>query len=370
VDCRVGAFGVIEDTLPEADALEGYSHPRMTDQLYGHEDTEAQILAAWQSGRLHHAIMLTGPKGIGKATFAWRATRFLLDPVDDAETLDTDRESGVNRRISALSEPRLLLARRGWDEKSKKLRTQITVDDMRDFKGFFNFAATDGGYRVAIIDAADEMNTAAANAVLKILEEPPSKTVMFLVAHQPSRLLPTIRSRCLTLPMTPLGPEAMEAALRQQGVMIEPGVEGLAEMAGGSVGQALRLIEVGGPELYTALLGVFSAPTADRPQALAIANACTGPNNVLRYELTVELISLFLSRLAKQGAHPQGAIQELVQGEARALNTLSGNPHRARKWADLALTLPAKAAHARAVNLDPSSVILDMLLEVEKAARQ
>lgn len=366
---RFGASIMIEEALPEADAVEGYLHPRMTPELFGHGDAENQIMSARQSSRLHHAIMLTGPKGIGKATFAWRAARFLLDPIEDATSLNTDLETPVNRRVSALSEPRLLLARRGWDEKAKKLRTQITVDDMRDFKGFFHFSATDGGYRVAIIDAADEMNVSAANAVLKILEEPPARTVIFMIAHQPSRLLPTIRSRCLVLPMAPLGPSEMEAALRQQGVMIEPGMEGLSAMANGSVGQALRLIEVGGPELYSGVLDVFGGPVADRPRALAIADKCIGANNALRYELTVELISLFLSRLAKQGAQPQGAIQELVQGEARVLNVLSGSPQRARKWADLALTLPAKAAHARAVNLDPSSVILDMLLEVEKAAR-
>lgn len=360
-----------DDTLPESDVVEGFLHPRMTPEIFGHKAAEDQFLQLWNAKRLHHAILLHGPRGIGKATLAWRLTRFLLDPPDGpADQISIDWETGPNRRISALSEPRILLARRNWDEKTKKLRSQIVVDDMRDLKGFFNFAATEGGWRVAIIDAADDMNIAAANAVLKILEEPPARTVIFLISHQPSRLLPTIRSRCLSMGLNPLSATDLEAALRQQNVMIQPGMEGLSQMAGGSIGQALRLIEVDGPAIYTAITHLFSGGTADRSQAIKLAEACLGPNNALKYEMTIELIGLFLSRLAKQGATGTGDITELVQGEARVLNRLSSTAHDARKWAALGMELPAKAARARAVNLDPASVILDMLLEVEKASHQ
>ncbi|MEO0343592.1 MAG: DNA polymerase III subunit delta' [Pseudomonadota bacterium] len=359
------------EVLPEADAVEGYTHPRMTEMLFGHAAALSQILKSRHVGRLHHAIMLAGPKGIGKATLAWRVARLLLDPQqEEVDEVDIDWQSPTNRRVSALSEPRMLLARRGWDEKTKKLRNQITVDDMRDFKSFFNFAATDGGWRVAIIDAADELNVSAANAMLKILEEPPERTTMFLIAHHPSRLLPTIRSRCLTLPLATLTAAEMEAALRQQGVTIKPGMEGLSAMAGGSVGQALRLIEVGGLEIYASILDVFSSTSAERGEAIKLADACLGPANRLRYEMTTELIALFLARLAKRGAAPSGSLLELVPGEARVLNALSGSVNKARQWAELAITLPTKAAHGWAVNLDPSSVVLDMLLSIEKAARQ
>ncbi|MEM9211320.1 MAG: DNA polymerase III subunit delta' [Pseudomonadota bacterium] len=359
----------MDNVLPEADALDGYTHPRFTPNVFGHEHAEEHFLSTWRSGRLHHAVLITGPKGIGKASFVWRAARFLLDPVSGATNLATDPESPVNRRISALSEPRLVLARRGWDEKAKKLRTQITVDDIRGFKSFFQLSVTDGGWRAAIIDAADEMNTAAANALLKILEEPPEKTVIFLVSHQPTRLLPTIRSRCTTLPLTPLSGPAMEAALRQQDVLISPKMDGLTAMANGSVGQALRLIEAEGQDIYAAYLSAFDGIEMDRSVALKLAESCAGPQNNLRYDITLELLSVFLSRIAHQGSAGTGALLELAPGEARVLNRLGRSQHHARRWADLALALPARAAQSKAVNLDPSSVILDMLLEIDKTAK-
>lgn len=358
---------MLDDAPPEADALDGYSHPRLTPHVFGQDHAKTSLLTSWQSGRMHHGLLLTGPKGIGKATFAWQAARMILL---DATAWETNPEDPLNRRISALSEQRIALIRRQWDDKAKRHKTQISVDNMRGLRDFFSFAATDGGWRVAIIDAADEMNIAASNALLKVLEEPPRKTVILLVAHQPSRLLPTIRSRCMTLPLSPLSAPDMEAALRQQGVMIDPSLGSLTDLANGSVGQALRLMEAGGPDIYAGLITAFTAAPANREAILKLAEACVGATNAMRYEMTIDLFAIFLARLARQGAAPQAALQELAPGEARVLNRLAPNPYKARHWAELAITLPAKARAGRAVNLDPSSVILDMALEIDKAAGQ
>jgi DNA polymerase III subunit delta' len=166
---------------------------------------------------MHHAWLISGPKGVGKATLAWKIARFLLAeaPADAGlfgappppATLDLPHDHPIVRRTTALSESRLCLVRRGWDEKAKRLKSEITVDEARRLKSFLSLSAADGGRRVILVDAVDEMNTNAANALLKILEEPPARTTLLLVSHQPARLLPTIRSRCRDLRCATLAPE-------------------------------------------------------------------------------------------------------------------------------------------------------------------
>ena len=192
--------------IPEADRAPGAPHPRESQRVIGQDVAEAEFLDAYAADRVHHAWMISGPRGIGKATLAWRIARFLLaTPVDDGgmlgapeppKSLDIAPDNPTTKRLLALSEPRLFVLRRPWDAKTERIRTEITVDEVRKLKGFFALSSTDGGRRVVIVDAADELNVSAANALLKLLEEPPQDTVMLLIAHQPSRLLPTILSRC------------------------------------------------------------------------------------------------------------------------------------------------------------------------------
>ena len=231
---------------------------------------------------MHHAWLLTGPKGVGKATLAWRAARFLLatPPASDtslfgasppADSLDIAPDHPVARRIAALSEPGLLPIRRPWDTEKKRFKTQITVDEVRRLNGFFGLSAAEGGHRVVIVDSADEMNTAAANALLKVLEEPPRDSVLFLVSHRPARLLPTIRSRCRELRLGTLSSDALADAVTQAGGTAESS-RALAELSGGSVGEALRLAALDGPGIYAAVVDLISgAPSMDRQKALAIA---------------------------------------------------------------------------------------------------
>ncbi|OZA07144.1 MAG: DNA polymerase III subunit delta', partial [Rhodobacterales bacterium 17-64-5] len=171
------------DPLPDPDRLEGAPHPRETARVHGHAAAEAAILQAFNSGRLHHAWMLTGPKGIGKASLAWRIARFLLAAPDadggmfappPPATLDVATDHPVSRRMLQLAEPRHFLLRRGPNDKETALSQVIAVDDVRKMKSFFALSAADGGRRTAIIDALDDMNPASANALLKLLEEPPA----------------------------------------------------------------------------------------------------------------------------------------------------------------------------------------------------
>lgn len=366
-----------DDALPESDRLDGAPHPRDAARLFGHAAAEAEFLSAATSGRLPHGWLLTGPKGVGKATFAWRAARFLLatPPVEDdgmfgapppPKTLDISQDHPVSRRMAALSEPGLFLLRRPWDIKEKRLKTQLTVDEVRGLKGFFHMSA--GSHRrVVIVDSADEMNPSAANALLKELEEPPEGAVLFLISHRPSGLLPTIRSRCRTLRFNPLGDAALADALLQAGAEPPEGVA-LATLAQGSVGAAISLAEQGGPSLYAdiaRLLGTL--PNMDRQLALRLAEGTAGKANEARFTLTLSLLDTALSRAARMGATGQ-APTDITPDEVAMLHRLAPTPQHAREWASLAQTLTARARRGKAVNLDPASLVFDIFLDLDRMA--
>lgn len=367
-----------KDPLPEPDRLEGAPHPRETRVLIGHAAQEAEFLRAFTSGRLHHAWMLTGPKGVGKATLAWRLARFLLATPDDdggmfaappPDSLDVPDSHPVARRLLQLAEPRHFLLRRAPNDKETALSQVISVDEVRKMKSFFALSAADGGRRTAIIDAVDEMNPAAANALLKLLEEPPANVTLFLTAHQPARLLPTIRSRCRELRLTPLASQDLADALTQAGGDVAPEDRtALAELSGGSVGEAFRLTNLEGLKLYTALTRLFATlPRLDRPQALALADLAAARGAAETFDLIVTLIDLFLARLARFGATGQTP-PEAAPNEAQLLARLAPHADAARAWADLAANLTARARRGKAVNLDPAALLMDILLKVDETA--
>lgn len=366
--------------LPEPDRVEGAPHPRETLDLLGQEAAEAAFLEAFVSGRLHHAWLITGPRGVGKATLAWRIARFLRatpPPVREAglfgappppATLAVDPAHPVARQVRALAEPGIFLLRRGPNDKGDRLSADLRVDEVRKMGAFLGLSVIDGGRRVVIVDAADELNQQAANALLKSLEEPPAGTVFLLVSHQPSRLLPTIRSRCRELRLGPLRPDDLARALEAAGVPPGPDAAALGTLAGGSVGEALRLIHLDGLSAYGELVAIFErAPRYDRLRAIALANSVAGAANAPRLDLAIRLVELFLSRLAATGAgHPPAA--EAAPGEAALFARLAPGPAAARAWAGLHQELSARAAHGRAVNLDPAALILDMVFRINETA--
>ena len=365
---------------PEADRSEGAPHPRETLQLFGHQAAEAEFLSAFNTGRLHHGWMITGPRGLGKATLAWRMARFLLATAEGAEaglfgaapapqSLEIDRDDPVARRIQALSEPRLFLLRRPFDDKAARLRQEITVEEVRRMKSFFTLSAADGGRRVAIIDSVDEMNVSAANALLKLLEEPPEAVTLILISHQPFRLLPTIRSRCRELRLSPLGPEDLAAALEQAGGAVEPdAAQALAELATGSVGEAFRLTNNAGLESYQQLIRLLDTlPRLDRARALQLAEQGAGKGAEPRFELILTQIDLFLARTARAGV-TRIAPPEAARGETELIARLAPSVGAGRIWAELAQTLGLRARRGKAVNLDPAALLMDIFLKVDETA--
>ncbi len=369
----------MSDDTPQPDRVIGALHPRDTPRLIGQDVAQQAFLDAFNAGKLHHAWMLTGPRGVGKATLAWRMARFLLATPDPDEggmfatpaatTLDIAPDHPVARRIASGGEGGLKTITRSLNPDTKRMRKQIVVDDIRALNGFFQMSAADGGRRVVIIDDADEMNVNAANALLKMLEEPPARATLILLSHQPSALLPTIRSRCRVLRLGTLASDQMADALAASQVQIDGDPAALAELSGGSVGGALRLSLMGGLQIYAELVALMaSLPRMDRARAIKLAEAAAQRGGEEKLDLLFTLIDLLLSRLARTGATGAPPQIEASPGEAQVLHRLSPNQTQGRKWAEAAHEISARAQHGLAVNLDPAALVLDTLFKMAETA--
>ena len=300
--------------------------PRMTEVLYGHADAEAALLAAYRGGRVPHAFLLIGPKGIGKATLAYRMARFVLadpDPtapeVQAATSLAVDPEHPVARRMAAQAQADLLVIERTVNEKGN-LRQQIAVDDVRRTVSFFGAtAAGEGGWRVAIIDAVDELNRSGANALLKVLEEPPQRALLLLVCHSAARVPATLRSRCRIVALRPLAQTEVAAAL---GAAVgrassDPQIQAAAAAAEGSVGRALTFLDEGALALrQRALDQLDRLPALDSNalHGLGEALAGTDPQPLAAF---VDTVNAWLSQRLHRNQGEIGRVVRLAEAWER-----------------------------------------------------
>ena len=375
-----------ESALPEADRVDGVPHPRHARQLIGHEDAQHEFMSAVNSGRVHHAWMISGAKGIGKATLAWRVASYLLTHEHDGETAtgsssgatskqrlipEPDRSNPVFCRILALTHPDLFLCRRSWDEKRNNFRNFITVDEVRQLRTLYSETSVGTGWRLTIIDAIDDLNQSAANALLKLLEEPPDRALFLLVCHQPSLILPTIRSRCSKLNCRPLDAPQVAQVMAELGRSLDADRRtALAELSEGSPGAAVELADHDGMAIYGEIVRLLSdAPRTDRSLIDQFAESCRGRNNQRRFEMAIGLLAIALSRLARCGALGSHQMRESVPGEKRMWERLARAPMMAEHWATLAQELPIMGRDAHTVNLDPGSIIFDMVARINAAAR-
>jgi DNA polymerase-3 subunit delta' len=226
--------------------------PRANPILLGHPEAEATILGAIQAGRMHHAWLITGPEGVGKATLAYRFARRLLAGRQAEASLALDPADPVFRRVAAGSHADLKTIERVLNDKTKRMQAQIPVEKVREINGFMSLTPAEGGWRVVVVDGAEELNQASANALLKLLEEPPPRAILLLVCAAPGRLLPTIRSRCRRLRLTPLADETMGQLLAQYLPQLAANDRGrLITLAEGSPGRALMLVEDEGLKIAT-----------------------------------------------------------------------------------------------------------------------
>ncbi len=267
------------------DNIDEAPHPRATAVLFGHAGAEAALLTAYRSGRMPHGVLLAGPKGIGKATLAYRLARFVLahpDPVaqdvQTAESLKVEPANPVARRIAARAQPDLLVIERTVNERGV-LRNQIAVEDIRRTVPFFGSTAGEGGWRIAIVDAVDDLNRFGANALLKVLEEPPKRALLLLVAHSAARVVPTLRSRCRIVTLRPLAERDVvtAAAAATQSEPDDPSIAAAAAASDGSVARALALLDDGALALRQQALDLLAAlPALDVAGLHALGDALAG----------------------------------------------------------------------------------------------
>jgi DNA polymerase-3 subunit delta' len=326
------------------------AHPREVFELQGQEAAEAAFEDARGRGRLHHAWLLTGPEGVGKATFAYRAARRLLGaPADPSYgLLGSSPAHPVSRQVLGRAHPDLfVLERVGEDGKPRKV---IPVDDARKLSEFFSKSPASAPHRVAIVDAADDLNVNAANALLKTLEEPPPKGVLLMVTHSPGRLLSTIRSRCRRLAFQPLGLEAAAAFVRARTEISDEASLRLARMAGGAPGRALVLAASEAITLDDAARALLAdLPRVDEAMALSLADRFKGGEGQAQF-------NLLFDRLAER-VHTL-----VVDRAAQGLGALD-------RWAQAWETLQRLPREVEALNLDRTDALFAALVELRQAAR-
>jgi len=355
--------------------------PRANPELVDQGLAERALLESAQSGRLAHAWLLTGPQGVGKATLAFRFARFLL--AGDAEEsgglfeampqgprgvgLAIDPGHPVFRRVASGGHADLKVLARAVNPKTGKLRSEIVVDEVRDAIAFLRLTPSEGGWRVVIVDGAEDMNRNAQNALLKVLEEPPPRAVLLLVCHAPGRLLPTIRSRCRRLDLRPLPPATIQR-------LIEARLPGLPEadralaagLAEGSIGRALAILEAGGVELYRDLATLLLAlPRLDASALHRQAERLARSGGEESYRLAAELLLGWIGRVIKLAAAGEGP--EFVKGERAAMERL-GRGAGAARWIELVEEMRREFTLVEAVNLDRRQVWISSLLGVQRLA--
>ncbi len=360
---------------------DGPPPPRANPDLVGHAAAEGVLLEAFNAGRLAHAWLISGPRGIGKATLAFRFARFLLahgggsagtlfaGPPPDSLYVAPDLP--VFRRAAAGGHADLLTVERGWDEKKGRLRTEIVVEDVRAVGAFLGLTAAEGGWRVVVIDSADEMNRNAANAVLKVLEEPPRRAVLLLVSHGPGRLLPTIRSRCRRLVLKPLEDDVVAtlACKYRPGLGAEDAAE-LARLSEGSVGRALALAADGGLELYRDLVDLLETlPGLDVAGVHALGDRVAKPGADDAFRVVGDLLRWWLGRLILFGARGAEGAGEGMPGRERALIERLFRAGGLDRWLEVWEKTNRLLAQAEESGLDRKQVVLNVFLALDSAVR-
>ena len=346
-------------------------HPRENSVLLGHESAEAVFLSAWRAGRVPHAWLIAGPQGIGKATLAFRIARFVLAEGNGASenSLSLPEDHPVSRRVASGGHSDLLTLARDLEGEGPK--TVIGVGAVRAAGDFVHLTAAEGVWRAVVVDSADDLNLNAANALLKILEEPSDNTLILLVSHSPGRLLATIRSRCLRLPLGRVPDDAMGEILTRggQGRVAPAELARLLAIADGSPGRAFALLEAGGLELLGSVIGFAAAlPDIDLPALHEFSDRLARRDAEPAYRTTMQLFLWWIARVARAGADGGLSGGEVVEGEAETAARIvarAGLDRLAALWEKCARLID----QAESVNLDRKQVVLGAFRQLQSAMR-
>lgn len=347
------------EALPESDAFPDAPHPRFARRLVGHGAAEGELLAAYRDGRLPHAWLIAGMEGIGKATLAWRFARFVLanpDPraaaVREAKNLDVEQNHPAARQLMALAHPDFSLIRREWKTNPKRLGAEIAVDDVRAGLGVFQMAPAFGGWRIAIVDSADDLNRNSANALLKTIEEPPARSLVLIVSHRPGQVLPTIRSRCRLLRLEPLSESEILAVVGGLGPPFgahDPEeIAAAAARANGSAREALARLAPGSEGVGALIDSVVARLPSPDPRAV------------------VKLADALGNRAADEAF--QALHRELYDWLPRHALATASSPTRVEALGDLWDRIREAQRETEALNLDRRLHVLGVFAQIAAAA--
>jgi len=347
------------DVGAEPDRLPGAPHPREQFALFGHAEAERAFVESWAAGRLHHAWLIGGPEGIGKATLAYRTARFLLASGDralaNARDLALSPDHPVSRQVAAQSHPDLTVVRRGLRKDGKGYSAEISVGDVRRGLGVFGSGPGAGGDRVCIVDSADELNSNSANALLKLVEEPPARSVFMIVTHAPQRVLATIRSRCRRLQLRPLARSDVRLALRSLGspwseTDREP-LDRAVTLGEGSVRRTMQMLDKDATALIREVSAILEAlPRLDLKRVIGLSEAVSRRGAEDSFDLAFETVSRWASG----------------QLEARA----AAGPARLAPLVEVCENVARAATDVDTYNLDRRPLVLSMFGELAEAVRR
>ncbi|MEQ1753187.1 MAG: DNA polymerase III subunit delta' [Micropepsaceae bacterium] len=356
-----------QEILPESDRAGDLPHPREREELFGHADASATLSKAARSGQLHHAWLLAGPKGVGKATLAWRFARALLafGKGNCPDDLHVPLGHPAFRQVSALTHPDVTLLRRPWDVDKKRFKSDLPVDEVRRLKGYFSKHSTFGGPQIAIVDCMDDMNIQAQNALLKILEEPPKSAILLLITHAPGHLLPTIRSRCRLLHLRKLSDGDMVQATKSLCPGASPEtLKMVSALADGVPGFAASLAESNAIATYQDLLGLLSQlPTINAAMAQGFADRIARQpidTGIAVFSALMQLIEQRLVLTHLGFGTPLAAETNAFQRMAAAISL--------EEWVSLWSDLRNQFSRTEQLNLDKKQFVLNALYSIESRA--
>jgi len=357
--------------------------PARTDRLIGHEAAEQAFLKAHESGRMPHAWLISGPKGVGKATLAYRMARFLLaQPAAEeggmfgglaqpaATTLQMSPEARVFRQVAQQAHPDFRLLTRTPHPKTGKMRSEIVIDDVRAVIDFLHLKPSASRWRVVIVDSADDLNRNSANALLKILEEPSTDTVLLLLAHAPQALLPTIRSRCRKLALQPLPDELIASEIGQLFPKAGAADRRIAALtSAGSLGQAIRMVEDDGTGLLRDIGALLAGwPKLDAGALHKLGDRLAGRDQGPQFDMAVELLGWWFARMARAAATAELPNPEVFQGEAALIGRMRAAASLDR-WLELWEKVSRLFDRVQSVNLDRKQAWVAGFLAIEGLGR-